>query len=90
MQQFVEIVTVALCHKEFPGGDIQKTHTGKFTVVKITGQIIIALGVEHLLTGRHPGSDELGNTALHDRFDHFGVFELLTYCNAVSGTYQLR
>ena len=78
------------CSKEFTGRNIEKSNsTGSLSEMNGSQEVIFFI-VQNIIIDRNTGSNQFGNTTLHQLLRHFGVFQLVTDSDTLSGTNQFR
>ncbi len=88
-EKLVDIVGRTLRGEKFTCGYIQKSHAPLAARYIYGGQEVVLAVLKKIITERHAGSHQFGDSAFHQRFGKFGVFELLTDGDALARAHEL-
>ena len=88
--KLVDIVCCSLSGEKFTGGDIQECHTDSTFAEVDSGEKIILLMVQHIITDSHAGSDKFRDASFYEFFSHLGVFQLFADSHASACTDKFR
>ena len=88
--QFVDIGHIALCHIKLARRDIQETNSMDLVgQVQAAKEIVLPHFKYHVVV-RHPGGNQLRDTAFHQPFGSLRIFQLLADSHSVSSPDQSR
>ena len=89
-QKFVDISAVSLSGEKLARRNIKESDADLVFVEMQTRHPVVLLLGEGSVGITHTRSDQFRHTAFHQLLCQFGVFQLVTYCYAQSGTNQFR
>ena len=88
-QQLLHIVGGALSREEFACRYVEESHSAGGPAEVHGGQEVVFLVVKHVVGHGHPGRHQFGDAPLHELLCELRVFQLVAYCHALAGPYQL-
>ena len=87
LKELVEVFVITLRHVIFAGGDVKEGDTADFIGEVDGGKEVVLALFEHFVVDRYTRCNQFNDTAFHECFGQFRIFQLLTNGHTIARTH---